>query len=190
MRSDETQSPALPGGRRTAARASVEAGAIRTAYLRLGSGAPLVVLDAAVDAARAREDLLFGLAAHFSVVAPELHGPCAPPDAPPGTAFSVWLRGFMDGMGIAQASIVAREAFAAHALSFCLTDPSRVERLVLCYRDGSDPAVCVAAAPEVLARTGHPLLVHREPRDDSPFGIRGSATADIVRFLRGDVAPP
>ncbi len=48
----------------------------------------------------------------------------------------------------------------------------------------------VAAAPEVLARTGRPLLVHREPRDDDPFGSRGDATADVVRFLRGDVTRP
>ena len=188
MRPDAVSDPTpAPGAGPALARASVDVGPIRTSYVRAGSGAPVVLLSTPPDDAGAGVPLLAVLATRFRVVAPEPRATAAeaPGDPAPAPAFSAWLRGFLDGMGIARASLVAREEFALRALSFCLTDPLRVDRLVLFYRDATDPAVCAAAAPDSLGGTGHPLLVRREPTSEEAADVD-----DVLRFLLGeDVAP-
>ena len=170
------------------ARALVDAGAICTPYLRAGVGAPLVLLGAREEAAGA-SPLLVRLSARFRVVAPEPGAWCggAPNGDAPGhegavPSFAAWLRGFLDGLGIQQASIVAREELALRALSFSLTDPLRVDRLVLLYRDAVDPAVRSAAATQMLGTMGHALLLRREPL----VGADDDGLDDVVRFLRGE----
>ena len=140
----------------------------------------VVLLDAEVGAAR-RHDILDMLAARCRVVAPDLSavGVLAPRGDVGSTGFSTWLRGFLDGLGILCAHLVAREPFAARALNFCLMDPLRVDRLVLFHRDTVDPAVVAESAPDLLAGTGQPLLVRREPEP-------GDCADDVLRFLLGD----
>ena len=167
-------------------RAAVDAGAISTTYLRAGRGAPVVVLGGDSEGATESRALFVALAEHFRVIAPEMvrAGSRSVGGGTSVTAFSTWLRGFLDGLGILQASLVVREEWALRALGFCLTDPLRVDRLVLCYDDADDPAVCAAAAPDLLGGTGHPLLV-RCWRDASPPAPGDDRERDIVRFLLG-----
>lgn len=154
----------------TITRAQVDAGAVQTRYARAGTGAPVVLL-APVPDGDAADPLVAGLARGFRVVAPE-----APRLA--DTAFSAWLRGFLDGLGLARVSLVAREAYALRALGFSITDPLRVDRLALLYADCGDPAITAAPEPERLGYSGHPLLVH------CASGCGDGSADAIARFLR------
>ena len=165
-------------------RAAIDVDAVSTTYIRAGTGAPVVLL-AGPGGLGADDALLPALASRFCVVAPELARPGAWPAAGESSApaFSEWLRGFLDGLGLLQASIVADEHWALRALSFCQTDPLRVERLVLCYRDAADRGVRAAAAPDVLGRSGHPLLVRCQRLE--PLAAPESPVDDVVTFLLG-----
>ena len=159
------------------ARATVCAGATTTDYLRAGCGPTVLLLGADVDS-----PLLSALAARFRVIAPLPAADRAPP-AP----FSAWLRDFLDGLGVVGASVVAEEGWALRALRFALTDPTRVERIALLFRDAPDPALGGDGChPELLGCSGHPLLVVCE----TAAGARGRACAstvdDVVRFLAGE----
>lgn len=164
-------------------RASVDAGAVCTSYVRAGSGAPVVLLDGSALVDGRPAPLVLTLASRFRVVTPDAQAATLA-----GTAFSTWLRGVLDGLGLVRASIVAREEYALRALGFCLTDPLRVARLVLLYRDAADPALGADAVPDRLDRIGVPILVHREsttvPLDDGACPA-GAAT---LAFLLADDA--
>jgi hypothetical protein len=165
-------------------RAVVDAGAIVTSYLLAGprgTGAPVLLLRPAGDTDVAEGSLLPKLATLFRVVAcrPPLMDEMGGPARGLVAAFSTWLREFLDGLGISRASIVAEGAFGVPALSFALSDPTRVGRLVLLFRDAPDPALPGAAATDLLGRSGHPLLVLRAN------GAAPSATdvSEVIRFL-------
>lgn len=154
-------------------RATVYAGATATEYVRAGCGAPVLLL-----AERGADPLLTALGARFRVIAPEL--PCRVVTPEPGTSappFSVWLRDFLDGLGIARVDVVATEAYGVRALSYCLVDPARVGRIALLFRDASDPTAG-GGSPEPLGRSGHRLLVRRETDEDG-----SGAIADVLAFL-------
>ena len=74
--------------------------------------------------------------------------------------------------------MVAEEGCALRALSFALTDPARVERVALVFRDLPDPSLTGGALPELLGRSGHPLLVRC-----ATDGCSAAAVDDVVRFL-------
>jgi hypothetical protein len=163
-------------------KAAVDHGPITTTYTRAGAGAPIVLLDPEAVAGGVPSPLVLALAARFRVVVPELV--CAQ-DA--GTAFSTWLRGFVDGLGQARVHVVSCEAWALRALSFCITDPLRVRRLVLIFRDAADPALRGEAAPDRLAGIGIPILVHRQHAVALP-DESGGGVDPVLRFLLAEDA--
>jgi pimeloyl-ACP methyl ester carboxylesterase len=170
-------------------RGTVHAGASTTDYLRAGCGAPVVLLGSAGPDPGERS-LFAALAGGFRVIAPVLPPePHAGPRDAAAPPFSAWLRGVLDGLGLAEASLVAEEAYALRALSFALTDPMRVSRVALLFRDAPDPALPGGAFPELLGLSGHPLLVSCQTEAAERGDACATARADVVRFLRGDAEP-
>lgn len=121
----------------TATRATAYAGASATDYAHAGRGPTVVLIGSRLD-----HPLFTALAAQFRVVAPHLPCRAADPGADaPAPPFSAWLRDFLDCLGIARASLVIEEPFGVGALQFCLTDATRVDRVVLLIGDATDPTV-------------------------------------------------
>ncbi len=122
-------------------------------YLRAGSGSPVLLIQTGADGTFASRSLLASLATRFRAIAPAAaHGPLA---------FSSWLRGFMDGLGLQRASLVATSSLGVACLGFALAEPERVERLVFLLRDAPDPVLPDGALPDRLSESGHPLLLVR-----------------------------
>lgn len=162
-------------------RASVCAGGTTTTYLRAGSGDVVLLLGAPfVDP---ELDPLVGmLATTHRVVVPELSWTGAP-DGGSAVALSSRLRSFLDGLGVGEVSIVARDDVALAALAFALTDADRVRRLVLTFTDAPDPLDTGEPLAERLEEAQCELLVLRETRASHPTGDGGSQYDIIVRFL-------
>jgi pimeloyl-ACP methyl ester carboxylesterase len=171
------------------ARATVDAGSVITHYTRAGRGAPVLLLGETGVADGTGALLLPALAERFRVVAPE---PAAGPEdgngsgaAAGGIAFSGWLRAFLDGLGLTRVSLVAEERYGLPALGFALSDPERVDRLVLLFHDALDPVMATRMLPDNLRESGHPLLVLRlETGDGTPNGAAALA-AGVAEFLAG-----
>lgn len=174
------------------ARASVDVGAITTFYQRAGCGSPVLVLSGGPGDDPVRERLLAALAPRFRVIAPEPQGDATEAHAGSGrsggAAFSAWLRGFLDGLGLLQVSIVAEERLGIPALGFSLTDADRVERVVLLYRDPADPAAPGGAPPDHLNESDHPLLLARmgDGKEDPSAPLEPRLAAELIGFLRGE----
>ncbi len=157
-------------------RAIVHAGDHATEYVRAGCGAPVLLL-----AERGESALLAPLSARFRVIAPDLpcHAPAHETGVPDAGAspppFAAWLRDFLDGLGVARIDIVAAEPYGLRALSFCVTDRTRVGRVALLFRDAPAPGVGGDAPSELLGQSGLPLLVCREGD--------GSTAAEVLAFL-------
>jgi hypothetical protein len=113
-------------------RAHVIAGDVETCYRRAGRGPAIVVLtaDAAVSA-----QLLSVVPRHCQAIAPEWT------TAPPldGGAFMIWLRGFLDALGLATVSLVVDPAFGPQASVFALHEPDRVRRVVVLDLEAGNP---------------------------------------------------
>ena len=107
-------------------RATVCCGPVETGYRRAGRGETVVAL--AAHDWPAAPSLLPALARDFRVIVPDLlpHG-----DAGAPLAFDGWLTGFLDGLGLANVTLLADERFTAAALGFTLAEPVRVGRLVV-----------------------------------------------------------
>src|SRR3989304_1302450 len=82
---------------------------IKTAYLTVGNGEPLVLVHGAGYGAIQWFTVIGALSAHFQVVAPDVVGygesdkPSASYDRP---FFSAWLQGFVEALGLEKLSLV------------------------------------------------------------------------------------
>ncbi len=115
-------------------RGTVQAGAVSTAYLAAGQGAPLVLLHGASSSGISWYPVIGALAARFRVWLPDMvgHGESDRPDAPYDRSYySSWLAGFFDAVGLDRAHVVGHSLGGAVALQFALEHPERVRRLVL-----------------------------------------------------------
>jgi len=157
---------ATPGApeRGEPARAVLTAGGVETAYVRVGAGAPVVVLRAGDDDG-APSPLVLALADRYRVLAPVRPAALA---GQGDDAFAAWLRDVLDGLGVDGATIVAEGAMAPPALAFALADPMRVRRIALVI---DDAGLTVPAPARVAA-----------------FDAATSWTG-VLRFL-GDERPP
>lgn len=81
------------------ARAIVSAGGIDTSYVRAGQGQAMLVIAADVDAPDVQQ-LIVDLAERFLVLA------AAPDAVKGGCAFDLWLRNFLEGLGIGVAHVL------------------------------------------------------------------------------------
>ena len=152
---------ARPSGQHAPVRCAVSAGSSDTDYVRAGRGEPPVVLLAAAAPPGGEPELVAPLAEHFRVVAP-----CAVATqaAASDGRFVVWLRDFLDGIGLDAVAVVAEPGLTDAALRFAASDPSRVACVVLLG----------ASAPEA---TGFPLLTH------APDAGAAATAAAIAPFI-------
>jgi hypothetical protein len=149
-------------------RAIVEHAGTETVYRRLGRGPVVLVLSARAPAglrppaSPEADALVQALAAHFRVIVPEsvrqATGPRPERAAP---AFSWWLRGVLDGLGIVRARFVADAALARDVLQFVEASPECAECLAVLEDDAGAargpapdaplPTLRVAAGPGGIA---------------------------------------
>ena len=143
--------------------ATVCCGSVETGYRRAGRGETVVALASPDWPAAA--SLFPALARDFRLIVPELDGLDA--DATERPAFAGWLRGFLDGLGLTDVTLLADECFGAAALGSALTEPVRVGRLVVVLDAvASDDAVTTTGA--MLCGSGTRLLVTwMRPDDES-----------------------
>lgn len=123
----------------------------RTAYIRHGDGPPVVLLHGYAGAIWNWEHQIEPLGRRFTLFIPDLigQGLSDKPRVAYTPAFYLdWLRGFLDAVGVRRAALVGHSMGGGLALSLGLSDPNRVDRLVL-----------IAGFPQdVLSRIRGPYL--------------------------------
>ena len=118
----------------------------RVAYRDAGHGEVLLLIHGMAGSATTWRAVLPQLAKKYRVVAPDLlgHGESAKPrgDYSLG-AFAVWLRDFLDELGITRATVVGHSLGGGVAMQFVYQHPDYCERLVLISSGGLGPDVGV-----------------------------------------------
>lgn len=117
----------------------------RVAYRDAGSGDEvLLLIHGMAGSSDAWRELIPRLGKNYRVVAPDLlgHGQSTKPrgDYSLG-AFAVWLRDFLDELGIARATIVGHSLGGGVAMQFIYQHPDYCERLILISSGGLGPDV-------------------------------------------------
>jgi pimeloyl-ACP methyl ester carboxylesterase len=116
----------------------------RVAYRDEGSGEVLLLIHGMAGSSDAWRELIPRLAKNYRVVAPDLlgHGQSTKPrgDYSLG-AFAVWLRDFLDELGIARATIVGHSLGGGVAMQFIYQHPDYCERIILISSGGLGPDV-------------------------------------------------
>ena len=143
-----------------------------TRYTRVGSGRPVIILDAPSRSQTLWPDLIDQMALTRRVLVPEVI------TAEP--RFTAWLRGFIDGMGLPPATIVAVGDLCLPSIEFTLLEPERVERLILVPSGGVEETGLTGVLTSTLGSADVEMLVVRR---DFPAN---DAISIIERFLRGD----
>lgn len=157
----------------TLAAAMVSAGNVDTPYHRLGHGPPAVALGlwANLDSRAIPQDLL-ALAASCRIIVPDLDRVAATalPVGPVATSFTDWLGGFLDGLGLASASLIASWVLEEQLMAAVASLSGRIDRIVIVGGAVAWPRVTpyTATAPVLIWRAGN-----------------GASWADVGRFLAG-----
>jgi pimeloyl-ACP methyl ester carboxylesterase len=118
----------------------------RIAYRDAGHGDVLLLIHGMAGSSATWRAVLPQLAKKYRVVAPDLlgHGES---DKPRGDyslgAFAVWLRDFLDELGITRATVVGQSLGGGVAMQFVYQHPDYCERLVLISSGGLGPDVGV-----------------------------------------------
>jgi pimeloyl-ACP methyl ester carboxylesterase len=116
----------------------------RIAYRDVGHGPPMLLIHGMAGSSQTWRAVLPRLSAHHRVLAPDLmgHGLSAKPrgDYSLG-AFAVWLRDFLDQLGIGRVALVGQSLGGGVAMQFVHQHPDYVERLVLISSGGLGPEV-------------------------------------------------
>lgn len=105
-------------------------------YEAAGSGPPLILLHAGIADSRMWDAQVPALAEAFTVIRYDLRGFGRTPPVPGPFAHHDDLRALLDHLGVARAALLGCSQGSRVALDFALTQPARVERLVL-----SSPAI-------------------------------------------------
>lgn len=172
--------------------AIVQAGRVETPYCCAGRGRRILVLSSRTTADPLIHEVFSALAPRFRVLAPT----CTPAGRDSaallagGAGAAVWLRDVMDGLGLTRPSIVADECVGITALSFALSDPERVDRLVLLRRDRSDPVLQESVLGDPPGSAGHPLLVIWADPGDGASCMDPGVTGELIRFLEAPAVEP
>ena len=116
----------------------------RVAYRDAGQGKVLLLIHGMAGSSATWRAVLPQLSKKYRVVAPDLlgHGESAKPrgDYSLG-AFAVWLRDFLDELGITHATVVGQSLGGGVAMQFIYQHPDYCERLVLISSGGLGPDV-------------------------------------------------
>lgn len=106
----------------------------RTAYIRHGQGPPVVLLHGYAGAIWNWEHQIEPLGRRFTLFIPDVIGQGLsdkPRVAYTPAFYTDWLCGFLDAVGVGRAAIVGHSMGGGLALSLAMTNPDRVDRLIL-----------------------------------------------------------
>lgn len=113
---------------------TIFAGTIRTSYLRIGEGSPVIFLHGGGAGAVAWHPVIREISKFFCAIAPDLVG-YGESDKPHALYdrhfFSQWLKDFTDALGLKKCVLVGHSLGGAIALQFALEHPDRIKRLAL-----------------------------------------------------------
>lgn len=111
--------------------ASVQVGNVETTYHRIGRGPPIVILDEGRIDLSASE--IAPLARRWRFIAPDRTTVAAltVPDSGDGSPFTQWLDGFLEGLGMGPALVVAPLGLTRELRAFTASRPGLVAGLVL-----------------------------------------------------------
>jgi pimeloyl-ACP methyl ester carboxylesterase len=116
----------------------------RVAYRDAGEGEALLLIHGMAGSSATWRAVMPQLAKKYRVVAPDLigHGESGKPrgDYSLG-AFAVWLRDFLDELGIARVTVIGQSLGGGVAMQFIYQHPDYCERLVLISSGGLGPDV-------------------------------------------------
>lgn len=140
-------SAGAPFGDRQIVKALVQTGSTETVYRRAGQG-PTLVLLLRPRGADERERLLSSLARAFRVI-----DPTPPEDV--GDAWSSWLRGVVDGLGLQRPALLADAGTVSRAEALARTDPHRFGPVIV-VPPGSDPDAIAREIGTRIARGKEP----------------------------------
>lgn len=116
----------------------------RIAYRDAGEGEVLLLIHGMAGSSATWRAVMPQLSKKFRVVAPDLlgHGESAKPrgDYSLG-AFAVWLRDFLDELGVSQATVVGHSLGGGVAMQFVYQHPDYCQRLILISSGGLGPDV-------------------------------------------------
>lgn len=116
----------------------------RVAYRDEGEGEVLLLIHGMAGSSETWRAVIPPLAKKFRVIAPDLlgHGDSAKPrtDYSLG-AFAVWLRDFLDELGVSHATVVGHSLGGGVAMQFVYQHPDYAQRLILISSGGLGPDV-------------------------------------------------
>ena len=116
----------------------------RIAYRDEGDGEVLLLIHGMAGSSETWRSVIPPLSKKFRVVAPDLlgHGESAKPrtDYSLG-AFAVWLRDFLDELGVSRATVVGHSLGGGVAMQFVYQHPDYAQRLILISSGGLGPDV-------------------------------------------------
>ncbi len=116
----------------------------RVAYRDEGVGDVLLLIHGMAGSSETWRSVIPQLSKKFRVIAPDLlgHGESAKPrgDYSLG-AFAVWLRDFLDELGVSHATVVGHSLGGGFAMQFVYQRPDYAKRLVLISSGGLGPDV-------------------------------------------------
>src|ERR1700739_1997478 len=116
----------------------------RVAYRDDGDGEGLLLIHGMAGSSDSWRSVLPQLSKKFRVIAPDLlgHGESAKPRSDYSLgAFAVFLRDFLDELGVSQATVVGHSLGGGVAMQFVYQHPDYVKRLVLISSGGLGPDV-------------------------------------------------
>lgn len=116
----------------------------RIAYRDEGEGEVLLLIHGMAGSSETWRSVIPPLSKKFRVIAPDLlgHGESAKPrtDYSLG-AFAVWLRDFLDELGVSHATVVGHSLGGGVAMQFVYQHPDYAQRLILISSGGLGPDV-------------------------------------------------
>jgi pimeloyl-ACP methyl ester carboxylesterase len=120
----------------------VEVNGNRVAYRDEGEGEVLLLVHGMAGSSSTWRHAIAELGRDFRVIAPDLlgHGHSDKPRSDYSLGgYAVWLRDFMDALGIARATVIGQSLGGAIALQLAYQHRQRCERLVLIASSGLEP---------------------------------------------------
>ncbi|ETB24849.1 alpha/beta fold hydrolase [Mycobacterium avium] len=116
----------------------------RVAFRDQGKGEVLLLIHGMAGSSETWRSVIPPLAKKFRVIAPDLlgHGESAKPrtDYSLG-AFAVWLRDFLDELGVSRATVIGHSLGGGVAMQFVYQHPDYAQRLILISSGGLGPDV-------------------------------------------------
>lgn len=132
----------------------------RIAYRDEGNGEVLLLVHGVTGSSATWRELIGRLAGDFRVIAPDLlgHGASDKPDSDYSlSGLAVWLRDFLDALGVARATVIGQSLGGAIAMQFAYQHRTRCERLILIDSGGLEAELTLPL--RMLSAPGAELLL-------------------------------